>query len=96
MLRELSALGLTKVGRKGIDTFSFDSELYCCIYSVNMTQKKLLMGLLLDDPSVIHKPKPKPGGLEADLRASLSKCSIYRLATIGLTSDPIATPSICS
>ena len=29
------------------------------------------MGLLLDDKSVIHKPKPKPGGLEADLREGL-------------------------
>ena len=54
------------------------------------------MGLLLNDKCVIQKPKPKPGGLEAELRASLSKCSMYRLATIGLTGDPMATPSTCS
>ena len=35
---------------------TFDSELYSWIYTVYMTQKKLLVGLLLDDPSVIHKP----------------------------------------
>ena len=27
-----------------------------------MIQEKLFMGLLLDDPSVIHKPVPKPWG----------------------------------
>ena len=75
---------------------TFYSELYCWIYTVNMIQKKVFMGLLLDDPCTIHKPEPIAGGLEADLRTSLSKCSIYRLATIGLTGDPIATPSTCS
>ena len=54
------------------------------------------MGLLVDDPCVIHKPIPKPRGWEADLSASLSKCSMYRLATIGLTGDPIAAPSTCT
>ena len=67
---------------------TFKSELYTFIYTVYMLQKKLLMSLLLDDPSVIHKPILKPGGWQADLRASPSKCSIYRLAIIGLTSDP--------
>ena len=35
-------------------------------------------------------------GFEADQRASLSKCSMYRLGTMGLTRDPIPTPSTCS
>ena len=61
-----------------------------------MIQEKLLVGLLLNDPSVIHKPIPIPGGCKADLSASPSKCSMYRLATMGLTSDPIAVPSTCS
>ena len=61
---------------------TLNSELYCLIYTVDMIQKKLLMGLLLADPSVIHKPVPKLGGLEADLRASLSKCSMYRMVTM--------------
>ena len=76
---------------------TFDSELYSWIYTVYMIQKRFLMGLLLDDPSVIHKPVPelrrvksvpKLWRVRADLRASLSKCSMYRLPTIGLTGDP--------
>ena len=42
--------------------FTFDYELYAWIYAVDMIQEKLLMGLLLDDPCVIHKPVPKPWG----------------------------------
>ena len=42
---------------------TFDSELYSWMYAVYMIQKKLLVGLLLDDPSVIHKPVPKPWGV---------------------------------
>ena len=61
-----------------------------------MIQKILLMSLLLDDLSVIHKPIPKPGGWEEDLRAFPSKCTMYRLATIRLTGDPIAASSTCS
>ena len=41
---------------------TFDCELYAWIYTVDMIQEKFLMGLLLDDPSVIHKPIPKPWG----------------------------------
>ena len=33
---------------------SFDSELYAWIYTVDMIQEKLCIGLLLDDPRVIH------------------------------------------
>ena len=39
---------------------TFNSEFYSWIYTVYMSQKKLLVVLLLDDPSVIHKPVPKP------------------------------------
>ena len=41
---------------------TFNSELHTLIYTVYMILKKLLMSLLLDDPSVIQKPVPKPGG----------------------------------
>ena len=34
--------------------------------------------------------------VEAGLRAFLSKCSMYKLANMGLTGDPIATLSTCS
>ena len=86
------------INKKGIAPFSwlpstvnFIAGLYCWY-----DPEKLLMGLSLNDPSVIHKPYQSLGGLEADLRASLSKCSMYWLATMGLTSDPIAAPSTCS
>ena len=75
---------------------TFNCELYIWIYTVDMIQEKLLVGLLLNDPNVIHKPIPIPGGCEADLRASPSKCSMYRLASMGHTSDPIAAPFTCS
>ena len=58
---------------KGIACLWFDQGIkkrdrpILLIYTVYMIQKKLHMSLLLDDPSVIHKPIPKPGGLEADL-----------------------------
>ena len=99
MLRELSALGLTKVSRTGIAPIlliTFDSELYSWTNTVNMIQNKFFMDLLLNDPCVIHKPIPKPRGWEADMSTSLSKCSMYKLATIGLTGGHIAAPSICS
>ena len=34
-----------------------------------------------------------PGGFAADLNAFSSKYSMYKLSTMGLTGDPIATPS---
>ena len=99
MLRELSASGLTKVLRKGVASFSWlpstvnfilgfilfiwsrKSCLWACCWMTQVSSKNLYQNL---------------EGWEADLRASPSKCSIYRLATIGLTGDPIAIPSTCS
>ena len=97
--KELSASCLIKVSRKGIDPFSWllsAVNLIAWFYIINMTQEQFFLGLLLKDKGVIHKPKPIPKGVEADCMASLSKCSIYRLATIWLTGDPIAAPSTCS
>ena len=54
------------------------------------------MDFLLDDKCVIHIPAQEPGGCGAVLRAFCSKYSIYKLATIGLTGEPIATPLTCS
>ena len=62
---------------------TFNCELYTWIYAVDVIQEKLLVGLLFNDPSVIHKPVPIPGGCEADLSACPSKCSMYRLAYYG-------------
>ena len=41
---------------------TFKHEFYTWMYTVYMIQKKSLMSQLLDNPSVIHKPIPKPGG----------------------------------
>ena len=41
------------------------------------------MGLLLDDKSVIHKPKPMPGRVEVVQRASLSKYNMYKFDYYG-------------
>ena len=42
---------------------TFDCELYTWIYAVDVIQERLLMGLLLNDPSFIHKPTTIPGGI---------------------------------
>ena len=36
------------------------------------------------------------GGFTADVMALCSKDSIYKLATMGLTGDPMAAPLVCS
>ena len=43
---------------------TFDSKLYCWINAVDMVQKYLFIGLLLNDPSVIHIPEPIHRGWE--------------------------------
>ena len=48
------------------------------------------MIFLLDDICVIHIPNPHSRGCVAVFRAFCSKYSIYRLATVGLTGEPIA------
>ena len=54
----------TKKRDSPILLIAFNSELYTWIYTVYMIEKKLLMNLLLHDPSVIHKPIPKLRGGE--------------------------------
>ena len=75
---------------------TFNCELYTWIYTVDVIQQKLIVGLLLNDPSVIHKTIPTPGGYEADMMTSSPKCSLYRLATMGPTGEPMDVPSTCS
>ena len=96
--RELSACSVTKVSRKGMAPFHWVP------FTVNLIAGSILLMWSRNAclwaccwmTHVINKPTPNLGGLEADLRTFLSKCSMYRLATIGLTGDPIATPSTCS
>ena len=74
--------------------------LYCKPYgrvnTVNVLKETLFIGFLVDDKGVIYIPAPEPGGWGAVLRAFCSKYSMYKLATIGLTGEPMAAPSTCS
>ena len=75
--------------------------LYCKPYgrvnTVDMLKEALFIGFLVDDKGVIHIPAPEPGGWwGAVLRVFCSKYSMYKLATMGLTGEPMAAPSTCS
>ena len=74
--------------------------LYCKPYgrvnTVDVLKEALFVGFLVDDKCVIYIPAPEPGGWGAVLRAFCSKYSMYRLATMGLTAEPMAAPSTCS
>ena len=85
----------TEEGNSTIVLVTLNIELYCWISAVNMIQEYLFIGLLLNDTSAIHIPEPISRGVGADCIASPSKYSIYKLATIGLTREPIAAPSTC-
>ena len=43
---------------------TFHCKLNCWIYTIDMIQKFLFTGLLLNDPCVIHEPVPYLGGLQ--------------------------------
>ena len=75
--------------------------LYCKPYgrvnTVDVLKEALFIGFLVDDKGVIYIPAEEPGGgWGAVLRAFCSKYSMYRLATMGLTGEPMAAPSTCS
>ena len=74
--------------------------LYCKPYSrvntVYVLKKALFVGFLVDDKGVIYIPAPELRGVGAVLRAFCSKYSMYKLATMGLTGEPMAAPSTCS
>ena len=66
------------------------------INSVEMLQEVVFLCPLDDDEGIIHKSLPECGGVGAVARAFISRSSINRLATMGLTGDPIAAPLTCS
>ena len=74
--------------------------LYCKpngrVNTVYMLEEALFISFLVDDKGVIHIPAPELRGLGAVLRAFCSKYSMYKLATMGLTGEPMAAPSTCS
>ena len=74
--------------------------LYCKPYgrvnTVNVLKETLFIDFLVDGKGVIYIPVLELGGVGAVLRAFCSKYSMYRLATMGLTGEPMAAPSTCS
>ena len=74
--------------------------LYCKPYgrvnTVYVLKEALFIGFLVDDKGVIYIPAPELRGWGAVLRAFCSNYSMYKLATIGLTGEPMAAPSTCS
>ena len=74
--------------------------LYCKPYgrvnTVYVLKEALFVSFLVDDKGVIYILAPELGGWQAVLRAFCSKYSMYKLATIGLTGEPMAAPSTCS
>ena len=84
---ELSASGVTKVSRKGMPPFPWVP------WSINLIAQSMLLicsrnsclWILCWMTQVSSTGlNQNLGGLESDQRASLSKCSMYRLATMGL------------
>ena len=94
-----SASGFTIVSKKGMEPSSLLSStvnlmagstlLMCC------RKLCLLASLWMTKVSSTYLPQYL-GGLGAVLGAFCSKYSIYRLATMGLTGEPMAAPSTCS
>ena len=74
--------------------------LYCKpndrVNSVYVLKEALFVSFLVDDKGVIYIPAPECRGKGAVLRAFCSKYSMYELATMGLTGEPMAAPSTCS
>ena len=97
--KELSASGVTKVSRKGIPPFPWEPSTVNLIAGSMLLiySRKTCLSILCWMTHVSSTNLYQYlGGLEVEWRASLSKCSMYRLATMGLTGDPITTPSTCS
>ena len=75
--------------------------LYCKPYgrvnTVDVLKEALFVGFLVDGKGVIYIPTLElGGGWGAVLRAFCCKYSMYKLATMGLTGEPMAAPSTCS
>ena len=74
--------------------------LYCKpngrVNTVYVLEEALFISFLVDDKGVIHIPAPERRGVGAVLRAFCSRYSMYKLATMGLTGEPMAAPSTCS
>ena len=97
MDREPSASGLTIVSKKGMEPSSLLSSTVNLIAdTVYVLKKALFVGFLVYDKGVIYIPAPELRGWGAVLRAFCSKYSMYRLATMGLTGEPMAASSTCS
>ena len=91
MDKEMSASGLTKVSRKGIESIlliTFYCKPNCWIYIINRIQEQLFMGLLLEDKSVIYKPRPIPRGCRQTGDLLSKNASFTCLPLLGLPEIP--------
>ena len=74
----------------------------CCkpygrVNTVYVLKEALFVGFLVDDKCVIYIPAPiLRGGGGQCLELFALQYSMYRLATMGLTGEPMAAPSTCS
>ena len=94
-----SSSGLMIVSRKGIEpssSASLHSKLDWRIDCVDVLEELLLMFLLLYYQGIINIPFPNTRGCSAVVIALCSKASMKMLAMIGLMSDPMAAPLVCS
>ena len=98
MDKVLSGSGVTKVSTNGIEPFGHVSSTVDL-----MDWSKLLMCLrkFLCSDCCTMKVSPicllhNPEGVSIVLMAHSSKCSMYMLAIMELTGDPMATSSTCS
>ena len=66
------------------------------VHSIQMVQESLQSIILYNTDGVIHVPPSHIGLSSAVARASSSKNSMYRLATMTDTGEPMAVLSLCS
>ena len=92
MDREPSASGLTVVSKKGMEP-SLLIVLYCKRYG-RVNTVDVMCSLWMTKVSSTYLCQ-NLGGWGAVLRDFCSKYSMYRLATMGLTGEPMAAPSTC-
>ena len=71
-----------------ISLIIFHCKFDCQIYAIDMVQKCLFMSLLLDDPSIIHKPKPILGRVGGRLESFFLKMFHIQIDNYGAYHRP--------
>ena len=90
---------MTRVSRKGNDpsalVFSTVNCIFCSMPFICWKNSSLYVVSRMTNVSSTYLFQ-RVGGCGAVSRALVSKCSMYILAIMGLSGDPIAAPSVCS